>query len=169
MRRRYGSEHPQTINVPACWQRFLAPARDATTSATNHCLATHVYYHLLLRILCNTMKPVWNNTLCKDHPVWKDHFPDLENFYLPLDPVQTEPVWKDHLSGKTTFSWYQGWSFQTGFPVVWKFPGLFHVPPMSLCIWISEIPCFKSDAEVWQLWPKYLMPRPKTVIHFSNF
>ena len=26
--------------------------------------------------------------------------------------MQTEPVWNDHLSGKTTFSWHLGWSFQ---------------------------------------------------------
>ena len=52
----------------------------------------------------NTVKPVWNEVLWKDHPVWKDHFPISENVYLPLDSIQTEPVWNNHLSGKTTLS-----------------------------------------------------------------
>ena len=47
-------------------------------------------------LLQNTVKPVWNYPLWKDHPVWKDHFPVSENLYLPLDSMQTEPVWKDH-------------------------------------------------------------------------
>ena len=41
----------------------------------------------------------------------------FENSYLPLYSMQTELVWKNHLSGKTTFSWRLGWSFQTGFTV----------------------------------------------------
>ena len=67
--------------------------------------------------LRSTVEPVWNDTLWKDCPVWKDHFPICENVYLPLDSVKSEPVWNDHLDGKTTFSWHLGWSFQTDFTV----------------------------------------------------
>ena len=55
---------------------------------------------------------------CWNDPLWKDHFPISENFYLPLDSMQNwtflqwPPVWKDH------FSWHLGWSFQTGFTVI---------------------------------------------------
>ena len=51
----------------------------------------------------------------KKHPVWKDHFRTCESFYLKLDFMQRELVWKVRQSGKTTFSWHQGWSLQTGF------------------------------------------------------
>ena len=62
----------------------------------------------------NTVKPVWNYPLWKDHPVQKDHLPVCERFYLPLDSTHTEPVWNNHLCGKITFSWHLG-SFWTGF------------------------------------------------------
>ena len=61
-----------------------------------------------------------NDPFWRYHPVWKDHSPVCENLSLPLDPMQTGPFWNDHLSGKTTFSWHERWSFQTGFAVYAK-------------------------------------------------
>ena len=45
-----------------------------------------------------TVKPVWNDPVWKDHPVWEDRFPVHENVYLPLASMQAKPFWNDHLS-----------------------------------------------------------------------
>ena len=48
------------------------------------------------------VKPVWKDTLWKDHPAWKTHCYIDENFLLPLEFMKTEPGRKDHLPGKKT-------------------------------------------------------------------
>ena len=43
-------------------------------------------------------RPLLERPRCQERPF----FQICENFYLPLDSMQTEPVWNDHLSGRST-------------------------------------------------------------------
>ena len=66
-----------------------------------NCQGMHIrgIYDYVYSKTCLERTPLWS-----DHPVWKDHFPICEDFYLPFDSMQTKPFLNDHLSGKTTFS-----------------------------------------------------------------
>ena len=67
----------------------------------------------------DTVNPTWKDLLWKYHPVWENHFCIGENVLLSLESMYTQPGKKGHLHEKTTFSWYQGCFFQTGFCVYW--------------------------------------------------
>ena len=87
----------------------------------NPVFAQVLYFSMLCQNPCYwcTVKPVWNEPLCKAHPVWKDQFQICDNFYHWI-PCKMNPSGTTTCQERPLFLHINGGRFRH----VWLYCGL---------------------------------------------